>query len=158
MKVAAIVTCLVLTLATGCQSHREWLAPTPDGKAVESAILWKAKLTDKWLPVEMQTVVENEQLFEKEGNFYKAKGECVVFGHPATYVGMLGIDLCAGPNALLTGSPESVAAYLTEKHGVKFKAEGGVLVADYRKDIKILVVRHPDIKGSTIVIGAYTGP
>jgi hypothetical protein len=33
-----------------------------------------------------------------------------------------------------------------------------VLVAEYKKNIQLLVFRHPGIRGSTIVIGAYTGP
>ena len=77
--------------------------------------------------------------------------------HPATYVGRLGVDLHAGPNAVLTGSPTTIAAYFAEKHGAKCKSEGGILVSDHKKDIKLLVVRHPDIKAASIVIGADAG-
>jgi hypothetical protein len=115
-------------------------------------------MDDRWVPVEMRSVVGNADLFEKEGNFYKVKGDLVVFGHRATYVGMRGVELYAGPNAVLTGSPRSVAAYLTEKHGVKFASHGGALVSDYKQHIQVLVFPHPSIRGSTIVIGAYTGP
>lgn len=153
------IVCIVcLGLASGCATTGEWLAATPDGKAVESAILWEAKLDDRWTPVDMAGVVRNSDQFEQQGTFYKVKGDFVVFGHPATYVGMLGVDLFAGPNAVLTGSPQSIVAYITAHHAAKFAKHGGSYVCDYKKDIKIIVEKHPNIHGASIIIGAYTGP
>ena len=156
MKHTVCIVCL--GFAAGCATQGEWLSATSDGKAIESAILWEAKLDDRWTPVDMARLVKNADQFEQQGNFYGVKGDLVVFGHPATYVGMLGVDLFAGPNAVLTGSPQDIAAYITQHHGAKFEKHGGSFVSEYKKDIKIIVEKHPNIRGASIIIGAYTGP
>lgn len=153
-----LVSAVCLALAAGCSTTHTWLPATSDGQAVESAILWQAKLDDTWRPVDMAKVVANHDQFELQGNFYKVKGELVVFGHLAPYVGMLGVDLFAGPNAVLTGNPQSIATYIMQHHGAKFKKHGGSFVCEYKKDIKIIIEKHPTIRGASIIIGAYTGP
>ncbi len=129
-----------------------------DSKAIESAILWEAELDSAWTPVKMAKVVSNKAMFEPQGNFYKVKQNLTVFGHKATYVGMLGVDLFPGPNAVLIGSPESIAAYITKHHGVKFIKHGVTFTSEYKKYIRIMIEDHPTIKGSSIIIGAYLGP
>jgi hypothetical protein len=156
MKNVFGLVCLVVVM--GCATTGQWLPSTPDGRAVESAILWEGKFDERWVPLDMARIVRDAGRFEPQGNFYKVKGDLVVFGHPATYVGMLGVDLFAGPNAVLSGRPEDIAAYITQHHAAKFRKHGGSLVSDYKKDIKIIVEKYPDIRGSSIVIGAYTGP
>ena len=145
-----IVCALCLAFLVGCASM-------PDSKAVESAILWETKLDPTWTPLAMAKAVKNAKLYEPKGNFYKVNGDLLVFGHRASYVGMLGVDLFAGPNAVLKGTPESIVQYITKHHGTKFKDQGEMFVCDYKKDIKILVGKHPNIEGASIVIGAYTG-
>ena len=153
-----IIRIVAFALLAGCAATSEWLEPSSDSKAVETAILWEAKLDDRWTPVDMAKLVGNTERFQHEGNFYTAKGDLVVFGHRATYVGMLGVDLFAGPNAVLTGSPQSIASYITQHHGARFEKHGDSFVCDYKKDIKIIVEKHPNIRGSSIIIGAYTRP
>lgn len=153
-----LVLAVFLAFFAGCATTGNWLTSSADGKAVESAILWEAKLDETWTPVAMAKVVNDPKRFEQQGNFYKAKGDLVVFGHRATYVGLLGVELFAGPNAVLEGSPKSIAAYISQHHGAKFKSGGGNYMCDLKKDIKILIEKHPNIPGSSIIIGAYTGP
>ena len=129
-----------------------------NGKIIESAILWEAELDSAWTPIKMAKVVNNKDMFEPQGNFYKVKQDLFVFGHKATYVGMLGVDLFPGPNAVLIGSPESIAAYITQYRGVKFIKHGAAFSSEYKKHIRIMIEDHPTIKGSSIIIGAYLGP
>jgi hypothetical protein len=137
---------------------QEWQKSNTDGKAIESAILWEAELDSSWTPVAMAKVVNNKDMFEPQGNFYKVKQDLIVFGHKATYVGMLGVDLFPGPNAVLIGSPENIAAYITKYHGAKFTKHGSTFSSEYKKYIRIMIEDHPHIKGSSIIIGAYLGP
>ena len=143
--------------AAGCVPTEQWLSSTPDGKTIEAAILWQAKLDDLWTPVDMANVIKNTEQFQQQGNFYEVKGDLVLFGHRATYVGMLGVDMFAGPNAVLTGTPESIVSYITQRHGARFEKHGDSFVCDYKKDVKLIVEEHPNIRGSSIIIGAYTG-
>lgn len=156
MRVFCLAACLVLL--TGCATTQDWGIQSPDGQAVEDAILWETSLDETWTPIAMAKVVGDSDRFEKEGNFYKVKNDLVVFGHRATYVGMLGVHLTPGPNAVLEGTPKSIASYISRRHGIKFKSVKDIYVCDYKEHIRIIIEKHPGINGSSIIIGAYTGP
>ena len=132
--------------------------PELDGTCIEEAIIWKAKLDGSWTPIEMNSFVTNEDLFRKEGNFYVPKEEVLVFGHPSLYVGMLGVDLIPGPNAILKGSPEEIVKQIEDRYDIKFTEEGGGYTCDLKEYTKLIGGEYANIEGSTIVIGAYLGP
>ena len=153
-----VMSIVGVVLAAGCNLSGRWLEGSSAGKIIESAILWDAKLDETWIPVDMAALVKDRDQFEPQGNFFKVRGELVVFGHRATYVGMLGVGDLPGPNATLSGSPRSIAGYLSRYHGARFSKESGAYLWERKKDIKIIIIEHPEIPGSAIVIGAYTGP
>jgi len=149
---------ILLACLADFSTAQEWPKSNFDGKVIESAILWETELDSTWTPVKMAKVINNKDVFEPQGNFYKVKQDLIVFGHKAIYVGMLGVDLFPGPNAVLVGSPESIAAYITKYYGIKFTKHGGTFSSEYKKYIRIMIEEHPRIKGSSIIIGAYLGP
>jgi len=150
----------VVGCVTGGGKRAEVAEPTADGKIVEEAILWRAERGPEWEPVKLEKLVKDQERFVQEGNFYRVKEEddLIVFGHPATYVGLLGIDLYAGPNVLLKGRPKSIAAVIEAREGVKFKRGEDGLVCEYADEILLIVGRHPNVRGESILIGAYIGP
>lgn len=156
MKILGLV--IGLALFVGCVTTGERLTSSSASKAVEDAILWEAQLDETWTPVAMAKIVTDSKQFEEQGNFYKVKGDLIVFGHRATYVGMLGVGMFAGPNAVLAGSPEDIAVYISEHHNATFQSGNGNYLCDYKEHIKIIIEKHPSIKGSSLIIGAYTGP
>jgi hypothetical protein len=81
-----------------------------------------------------------------------------VFGYPATYLGLLGVDLLAGPNAMLRSSPKDIASSITQQYGYKFEHRWGVYSSNIKKNIRIHIEEHPDLPGQSMVIGSYEGP
>jgi hypothetical protein len=152
--------CAVLSLLflAGCAATTAWHNPTSEGQLVESVILWDAQLDERWLSPKLEALLGDTTRFEPQGNFYKVKDDLVIFGHKATYVGMVGVEYYAGPNATLIGSPKSVARYITTHHDLDFEKQGGMYICDYREHIKIMAGKHPNEKDKTILIGCYTGP
>ena len=152
-----ILLAALLTLVVGCVTAQTPSVKATKEKAIETAILWTAEKGDDWRPIGMSEYVSDTTLFAQEGNFYKPKQKLVLFGHEALYVGMLGVELVPGPNATLKGTPKEIAASITKEHGLKFRDEEGTWVCDYRENIKIVVMKHPNLKGTSILIGAYLG-
>ena len=158
MKIETRIVAVLLIFLNGCSTTYDWLAPSLESKDIESAILWTAKLDSTWVPIGMNTVLKDSTKFEKQGKFYEVRDDLAVFGHRATYVGVVGVDQFSGPNAVLVGSPKTVAAYVTEKYGLDFKTKAGRYMCELKKDVRLLIGEHPHIPGSSIIIGAYTGP
>lgn len=146
---------IVLLLASVCLVRGE---EKNVSRVIEQTVLWKVELDDRWVPVEMNTLVNDPALFTQSGNFYKAKTKISVFGHELIYAGMLGVEFCPGPNVTLRGRPKRVKAAIEKAHGLKFEAVEGGYVLDLKKDIKLIVMRHPEKWNQTIVIGGYFGP
>jgi hypothetical protein len=149
---------LAFVFIAGCASPVRVADSTSEGTLVEQAILWEAKLDETWTPVELSKLLEDPELFDKEGNFYRAKAPLAVFGHPAVYVGMLGIEMIPGPNVTLRGSPKEIAGNITAQYGLTFSREDDAYVCNYKENVQVVVLPHPDKRDQTIVIGAYTGP
>ena len=152
-----IAMTVFFSLSAACATPHGTIA-TEGTAAVEAAILWEARLDETWKPVEMAQLVENRERFEPEGNFYRVKGKLVVFGHPALYVGMVGVDMFAGPNAVLQGRPNDIARYITKTHGIQFTKASGGFVCNYKKNVNLIIAKHPSLPRASIIIGAYTGP
>ena len=158
-------TLLILVLASiiGCQSthvtNSEQDPASSDTAVIESAILWKAELDPvTWEPMELSSVLGNTDRYVQEGNFYKVEETVYVFDHVALYVGMLGVELVPGPNAVLEGEPSTVSQSISDKHSVTFTSNGDSFVAELEQHVRLIVTPHPKIKNGTIVIGGYFGP
>jgi hypothetical protein len=147
---------LVLVVAfflAGCASSRQPAWPvTPDGRKMESLILWQGD------PKSLDSVLADPARFEVQGNFYRVKGEFAVFGYPATYLGLIGIDRLAGPNAVLKASPKEIAASISRQYGCTFENRGGNYRSEIKKHIHVYIVRHPDFQDQSIVIGSSEVP
>lgn len=130
-----------------------------DAEVIESTILWKAELDEvTWLPIELDSVLRNTDRYTKTGNFYKVEETVYVFEHVAIYIGMLGVEMVPGPNAVLQGEPASISAAINNKYQISFVKDGNGYVSELEKHVKLIVAPHPNIKNATIVIGAYFGP
>jgi len=106
----------------------------------------------------MASFVNKRSLFRAEGNFFKPKRLIMVFGHELVYTGMIGYDLLAGPNVIVKGTPDSVAAYVKKTYGLKLTGKNGEYCCNLREHIDLLIGKNPNREGQTIVIGSYTGP
>ncbi len=151
----------VVMLAASCSTLRSTQVDTDITKAIESAVLWQAELDPTWTPVDMASFVNRRSLFRTEGNFFKPKKQTMVFGHELVYTGMVGYDLLAGPNAILKGSPTTVAAYIQKVHGLKLTEKDGEYYCNLRQHIDLLigevrVARGGDVSG-VIWISTTTG-
>lgn len=126
---------------------------------IESTILWKSEIDEiTWEPLKLKALLSDNKSFTKEGNFFKIESEILVFGHKATYVGMLGIDLIPGPNVVIKASPAEVVKNIELNHKLKFKNIDGEYVADLKENTKLVVAPHPNQENTSMVIGAYLGP
>jgi len=155
-----ILRSIILTLFIG-NAYAQTAAPViTKEKAIETAILWTAERdASTWSPVAMSKYVNDGALFEKQGNFYKPKQKLVIFGYEALYVGMIGVENVTGPNATLKGTPKQIAATLTKEYGLKFNTSEDEWVCDYNEKLKVklVIIAHPSIKNTSILIGAYLG-
>ncbi|MGI9316306.1 MAG: hypothetical protein ACR2QW_03140, partial [bacterium] len=119
----------------------------------------KAELDEvTWVPIELDSVLSNTNRYTKKGNFYKVEETIHVFEHVAIYIGMLGVEMVPGPNAVLEGEPSSVSASITNKHQISFVKNGNGYISELEKHVKLIVAPHPKINNATIVIGGYFGP
>lgn len=156
MRLIAVPPLVVLIGCSSTQTPHP--APNPEGTIVEDAILWQAELDPvTWTPIEMAKLVSDQDRFTEEDNFYKVDTELVVFGHQALYLGMVGVDMLSGFNATLKGSPRSIAGYITQHRGIIFLEQPEGYTAQLKDDIVLMIAKHPDIGGASIIIGAYMG-
>ncbi|MBT8099526.1 MAG: hypothetical protein KJO82_07230, partial [Gammaproteobacteria bacterium] len=154
---------LVLASILGCQpTHVANIAQdsvSSDAEVIESTILWKAELDPvTWEPMELSSVLSNTDRYVQEGNFYKVEEALYVFDHVALYIGMLGVELVPGPNAVVEGEPSTVSESISAKYPVTFTSNGDSFVAELEKHVRLIVAPHPKIENATIVIGGYFGP
>lgn len=130
-----------------------------DAEVIESTILWRAELDEvTWTPIELNTILGDTDRYTKKGNFYKVKETFYVFGHEALYVGMLGVEMVPGPNAVLRGDPSTISGSITKQYQIAFAKNGNSYIAELMKHVKLIVTPHPKIYNATIVIGGYFGP
>ena len=158
----SIVPCLFLLLScapgTGPGASTPVQESTPEGRIVEQAILWDGKLDAGMDSVAMKELVADKERFENQGMSYLCLKPIVVFGHRAAYVSYLGVGSLAGPNAVLKGTPKSVAAAVSRRSGAVFQSKEGIYLSDYKPTVRILIQEHPELEGAVIVLGAYNGP
>ncbi|MFH1022157.1 MAG: hypothetical protein V1809_02075 [Planctomycetota bacterium] len=158
----AIVFCLAgcqATPQTASQSTPHTTRPSPEAQLIESTILWNAKVDAvTWEPIELKKMLADKKRFTPAGNFYRSNDNITAFGHKVLYIGTLGIDLVSGPNVTLEGNPRSIAAFIAKEHNISFSENDGEYTADIKKNIKMVVSPHPNLKNTSIVIGAYLGP
>lgn len=157
MPIACAIPLLV-SCASNLGNQPKAQPSTPEGRIVEQAILWEGEIDQGWDSVAMKKLVSDKQRFEAQDMTYLALEPIVVFGHRAAYVSYLGLDTLAGPNAILKGTPKSIAAYISKHHGAVFHVKNGVYISDYTPTIRILIEQHPDLQGASIIIGTYVGP
>ncbi len=154
----ALLLISLAMLAVSCSPFRPTQVDANITKAIESAILWQAELDPTWTPVDMASFVNKRSLFRAEGNFFKPNRVIMVFGHELVYTGMIGYDLLAGPNVIVKGTPDSVAAYIKKEYGLKLTGKNGEYYCNLREHTDLLIGKNPNKEGQTIVIGSYSGP
>jgi len=110
-----------------------------------------------WEPIELSKMLNDTNRFSQVGNFYKVRDGTTAFGHQVLFVGLLGIDLIPGPNVTLQGTPDEIADFINQHHGIKLLKSGDEYRCDLKKDIVLFVGPHPSKKNQTMVIGAYLG-
>jgi hypothetical protein len=162
LQTAAIPGLTILLFLIGCGTNVKLDnargSAHGDEEIVESSILWKAESDPvTWKPIELESVLSNSDRYVKEGNFYKVNDTIYVFGHEALYVGMLGVGLVPGPNAVLEGKPSTISQTISEKHQISFNEDGGTYVAELEEHVRLIVAPYPEINNATIVIGGYFG-
>lgn len=156
MRLTLVVPLLLLA---GCASPKmPHTISNPEGLIVEETILWQAELDPvTWTPIEMAQLVSDEECFTEEDNFYKVHCDLTVFGHQALYLGTIGVNGLPGFTAALQGSPASIAKHITQHRGIIFLETPEGYSAQLKDDIALMVAEHPDMKGASIVLGAYMG-
>lgn len=157
MKYYAYLICSLFILVSfaGAEVNKK-----SETEIIESTILWESKLDkETWEPIELQKLISKNSYYKKEGNFYKIENKKVMaFGHEVIYLGLLGIELIPGPNAVLKGTPKEIADYIEKKRGLKFVSNKGEYMCDLKKHIKLVIGKHPSMKNASLIIGAYLGP
>ncbi|NKB32743.1 MAG: hypothetical protein GKR91_06560 [Pseudomonadales bacterium] len=148
---------LVLLLVFGVTSS---LSAQSLSTIIEETILWRVELNSNWSPVELSKLVENETQFEASGNFYKTLSPLKAFGGNVSYVGLLGVEMVPGPNAVIEAAPDEIAAYIEDKYELEFESneDESAFEVSIREDVRLIIVNHPNFVGASIVIGAYFGP
>jgi len=124
-----------------------------NGEIIEEAVLTKEPVDSDNVRTNLKTLVQNTGLFEKKKNFYRVKGTLTVFDHRALFVGLTGINDLTGPNVLLQGKPDSVAAAITRRYGLDFTRQRNAYIHEISAGKSIMVYEHSDNK--TIVIGGH---
>ena len=146
--------------------HYEELAPQdfqPSAdvvtEVIEATLLHDKKYFSKEKRVRLRTIVENTNRFAQDNNFYKVKTVFNVFGSRAYYVGLRGVDMLVGVNAVLDGRPDEVAARIEKQYGIAFEAKvgGTEYVHTIDDNYKIIIMRH-HWKDTSTIITAYLGP
>jgi len=125
----------------------------------EASLLRDKKYFPKQQKISLHTIVANSNRFSQENNFYKLKTVFNIFGSRAYYVGLRGVDMMVGVNAVLDGRPDEVAARIEKQYGITFesKAGGREYVHTIDENYKIIIMPHHWRDTSTI-IAAYLGP
>lgn len=163
-----ILTLFACTISCKKENHLEIPAKEPriilnDSDIIETSILWKAEIDPvSWSPIALKALLEDKKRFKKVDNFYEVMDETEAFGGEIVYLNLVGIEAASGPNAIVRSDPSNIANYVTKKYStidLKQINEDGetVYLADIGTDLRLLIVRHPTIKGTSIVIGEYTG-
>ena len=151
------VLLLLLGLLAGCATPPKTQTPIPSTAqeaGFESLLLWKSETASS----NIVESIEKQIGFTQQGNFYKVDVPFNLFGCPAEYVGLLGVELLAGPNAVVKASPSGVAEEIRSRYGLKFKRNGGARMATLGKDLTLYIFPHPNLSGRSIIIGSYEGP
>lgn len=135
------------------------IASEDDSKTIEQTILWQSEAKDGQAH-KIETLLKDKARFKAENNFYKVLVPLNVFGHKAKYIGIMGVELIPGPNAVLEGKPEAIAEQIAHSYGLQFQHNQSKtsFVARLKKRVKLIIEKHPGIAGASIVIGAYFGP
>jgi len=132
---------------------------SPESEIIESTLLWEAPIDEvTWEPLKLKELLKDTTQFSPSGNFYKVNYDLYVFGHKAIYLGMRGIDFVPGPNATLEGNPEAISKNISENYNITFTKNEDEYVADLKEYIKLVIAPHPNLKDTSLVIGAYLGP
>jgi len=146
--------------------HYEKLAPQdfePSAdvvtQVIEASLLHDKKYFAKQQKVSLRNIVQNTNRFSQDNNFYKVKTVFKVFGSRAYYVGLRGVDMLVGVNAVIDGRPDEVAARIEKQYGITFepKAGGREYVHTIDENYKIIIMPHHWRDTSTIIT-AYLGP
>ena len=120
--------CLLLlpSCASGPSSRTPVQESTPEGLIVEQAILWDGELDTNMNSLAMKNLVQDQERFQPQGMSYLALKPIVVFGHRAAFVSYLGYGSLAGPNAVVKGTPKSIASNISRRYGLSFRVKDGV--------------------------------
>lgn len=155
---------LIMALGlSGCMSSNPDIAGkggiSKEARIIEESILWKAKINRvTWEPIKLARMLKDGRRFTEEGQFYAVNDEIVAFGQKVLYIGLVGLDMFGGPNAMLEGSPAEIAEYITQHYGVEFINNDVEYQADIGPDLRLYLAPHPERENTTLIIGAYLGP
>lgn len=133
--------------------------PENSTQIFEATLLQDKLLLPERNSVSMETILKSYNHFEAENDFYKVKTKMYIFGHQVYYMGVMGVDLLPGPNAVVDGNPVQVAEDITKQYGVKFtyKAEDNTYVSPKKNDI-VIIIRPYRWQETSYIIGVYVGP
>jgi hypothetical protein len=133
-----------------------------DSEIIEKSILWKAPIDQSsWAPIELKKMIQDTSRFKPFGNFYEVLDETEAFGGKVLYVGLIGVNYAGGPNVVIESTHHDLAKYIKEKYQYEltFVEENGDegYWTDLGKNLRLVIIPHPSIKGASIIIGEYTG-
>jgi len=145
---------IIVLLVSGCAAPPSITRMfQSNAEIIEEAVLTKEPVDSDNIGTNLRTLVQNKSLFEQKKNFYRVRGSLTVFDHRALFVGLTGINDLTGPNVLLQGKPDSVAAAITRRYGIDFSRQRNAYIHEISAGKSIMVYEHSDNK--TIVIGGH---
>lgn len=157
ISIISIIICVLIFLSPLNVFSAE-ISNSQTSKIIESTILWEAQIDEvTWEPLKLNELLKDTKLFSKVGNFYKVNYDLNVFGHKALYVGTRGVELIVGPNVTLAGKTDSISESISKNYNIEFKNHGEIYVAELKDLIELVITPHPNMKDTSLVIGAYTG-
>jgi len=126
---------------------------------VESTIIQQGKFIPKNSKLSMSKIIDDNNQMIKEGHFFKVKSKLSLFGSQVYYLGMDGVDMIPGPNAVIDGNTSKVSQYISKKYNIEFKYNKRDDLYFSKQDNYItIIVRPHHWENTSYVIGAYLGP
>ncbi len=149
--IASLATFIYLA---GCSNTTPQQPNAAEEREFESMILGRP------LPTATNIVnsITSEAGFTKDGNFYRVDKPFKVFGLPAEYVGILGVELLMGPNATVKASPRTVAQQVRSRYAIILERQGSGYFKVMATNVTVYILPHPTLGSRTMIIGSYVGP
>lgn len=165
LKVLLFVSALLLSMDLFSQSEDDKLSDKEAQEWMEELLLRKMSKSEKEFPFAMEMKVDmlkeyfsDTTNFTKEKNFYKNKSDFKLYGRKVTYVGLKGIGLYVGPNAIVKGCPAEVVKSIKKQYKYKFRKDGKSYTCRLNKNELVVISSYPSIPGYSLVAGLYVGP